>query len=79
VRRHNEEAIEEIEKIKMRMGGKCYASTESLMKALVVSIPEEGEAWQGRDLNYGLISNGVKPRRLKKRGRKLNKPKASRS
>ena len=34
--------LDEIEKIKMKVGGKCYASTESLMKALVVyEAPEK--------------------------------------
>lgn len=38
VKQYNAEMLEEIEKIKSKMGGKCYASTESLMKAL--SVPD---------------------------------------
>lgn len=36
VKQYNADVLEEIEKIKMKVGGKCYASTESLMKALAV-------------------------------------------
>ena len=42
---YNAEVLEEIEKIKMRMGGKCAASTESLMKALYVDCSPVDARW----------------------------------
>ncbi len=36
IKQYNADVLEEIEKIKMKVGGKCYASTESLMKALSI-------------------------------------------
>lgn len=49
----------------------------TLMKAL--TICEGGEFlekvdWKDRYIGYNMLSNGVKPKKLKK-GRKINKPK----
>ena len=46
VKQFNEDALNEIEKIKSKVGGNNYASTESLMKALVIpSGNEEDLKW----------------------------------
>lgn len=67
----------------MKINGKSTVSTEALMKALYIDssicsintdIPSSENIWVGRDLCYGLLSNGTK-KKLKKKHRKLKKPK----
>lgn len=57
------------------MGGKCSASTDSLMKALYVDNSPTEARWQDLSPYYGMVSAG-KGKKLKKRGGKLKaKPK----
>lgn len=70
VLRYNEEVLEEIEKIKMKMGSKCSASTDSLMKALYVDLANDSPLrWEDQNPFYGMVSKG-KEKKLKKRGRR---------
>jgi hypothetical protein len=74
VANYNAEVLEEIEKIKMRMGGKCAASTDSLMKALYVDAAPSDAKWQELSPFYGMVSRGKE--KLKKKGRRpKSKPK----
>lgn len=62
-----------MEKIKSKLGGKCYASTESLMKALAIPdavVPAE-LAWQSKNPFFNMVSMGRK--KLKKKSRKGGK------
>jgi hypothetical protein len=74
VKQYNLEVLEEIEKIKMKMGSKCSASTDSLMKALYVDMaPPHSDhplRWEERNPFYGMASKG-KEKKLKKKGRRL--------
>lgn len=71
VLQYNAEVLEEIEKIKMRMGSKCSASTDSLMKALYVDLDYESPLrWEDQSPFYGMLSKGKEKKKLKKRGRK---------
>jgi hypothetical protein len=69
--------LDEIEQIKMKVGGKCYASTESLMRALIVDTIDKDELpkWETKNPYFGLNSIG-KAKKLKKKGKKHN-PKAT--
>lgn len=70
VLKYNEDVLEEIEKIKMRMGSKCSASTDSLMKALYVDLSNDSPLrWEDQSPFYGMVSKG-KEKKLKKRGRR---------
>ena len=77
VKQYNSEVLEEIEKVKLKMGGKASASTQTLMRALMVDMEPEPVDWQARSPTFNMISTGKK---LKKKGRKLlkSKNKASR-
>lgn len=71
---YNADVLEEIEKIKMRMGGKCAASTDSLMKALYVDAAPAEARWEERSPFFGMVSKGKE--KLKKKGRRpKSKPK----
>ena len=54
------------------MGGKCSASTESLMKALYIDAYDDEPVrnWESLNPYFGMISIG-KQKKLKKKGRKL--------
>ena len=54
------------------MGGKCSASTDSLMKALYIDAYDDEPIGKWETLNpyFGMISIG-KQKKLKKKGRKL--------
>jgi hypothetical protein len=70
VKQYNAEVLEEIEKVKEKLGGKCYASTESLMKAMVVpDMTTEPSllGWESKSPFYNMVSQGKK--KLKKRRR----------
>jgi hypothetical protein len=72
---YNAEVLEEIEKIKLRMGGKCAASTDSLMKALYVDSVPANAKWEDLNPYFGMVSKG-KEKKLKKKGRRpKSKPK----
>jgi hypothetical protein len=60
VKKHNESVLDEIEKIKLRMGGKCSASTESLMKALYIDAYDDEPVrnWESLNPYFGMISIG---------------------
>lgn len=58
----------------MKVGGKCYASTESLMKALYIDTDKDLALplprWESKNPYYGMVSMGKEKKKLKK-GRKL--------
>lgn len=72
VKQYNKEMLDDIEKIKMKIGGKSYASTQCLMKALIIDEPEIEELpkWEEKkNPFYGMVSMG-KGKKLKKKGKK---------
>lgn len=60
----------------MRLGGKCSASTDSLMKALYVHNSPTQVKWEELNPYFGMVSNGKE--KLKKKGRRnKSKPKVT--
>jgi hypothetical protein len=61
----------------MRLGGKCSASTDSLMKALYVDTSPTEARWEELSPYFGMVSNGKKEKLKKKGRRNKSKPKVT--
>lgn len=73
VKQYNSDVLEQLEKIKSKLGGRSYASTETLMKALAIPDPQplENITWESKSPFYNMMSIGRK--KLKKKSRKGHK------
>lgn len=61
MRNYNADVLDEIEKIKLKLGERCSASTESLMRALAVVEPAHEDnplKWEDKNPCYNMVSMG---------------------